>query len=95
MGKFKWHASAVKNIYHKPRHYNHIKQLYRFILRYPGMFKKTGVSIFDHDKLIIQLSFEEVQQRLSLGLTEVEERKYIRKRGREENEQTGVIRECQ
>ena len=50
------------------------------------MFKKTGVSIFDHDKLIIQLSFEEVQQRLSLGLTEVEERKYIRKRGREEND---------
>lgn len=86
MAKYKWSASAVSAKYHKPRHFKHIKFLYRFILRHPEYFEKSKVCIFDHDDLIIELSFNEVYERLALNWTEVEERKYIRKRGREEND---------
>lgn len=77
MGQHQWSVSTGKSKYVKPRHYNHLTQLYKFILRKPDYFKDKKLSIFNHDRFIIDLTYDEVFQRTQIGWTEGPERKHI------------------
>lgn len=51
--------------------------MYRFILRNPAMFKDKTLTIYDHAKAVINMTFNEIKYRASLNLCETVERRYV------------------
>ena len=81
MSRYSWHVSTDRNMYGSPRHYKHLTYLYKFILRKPHYFKREKLSIFNNDRLIIEMTYEDVENRVRIGLTEGPERSFIQKLG--------------
>lgn len=51
--------------------------MYKFILRNPAMFKDKTLTIYDHEKPVTNMTFNEIRYRASLNLCETVERKYV------------------
>lgn len=81
MSRYSWHVSTDGNVHSNPRHYKHLTYLYKFILRKPHYFKRKKLSIFNNDRLIIEMTYEDVQNRVRIGLTEGPERSFIQELG--------------
>lgn len=77
MGKYSWHVSTREIPFEMPRHYNHLTQLYKFIIRNPKYFEGKALRIFNHNRMIIKMDFSEVWQRVKIDWTEGPERKHI------------------
>lgn len=83
MGKYHWHVTRVGEDPLIVRHYNWITKMYRFILRNPAMFAGKELTIYDHNRPVINLHFDEIKRRFDLQNKEGIERKEILKISRE------------
>ncbi|WP_034693081.1 hypothetical protein [Enterococcus pallens] len=77
MGKYRWHVSRVNEEPEVVRHYNWITKLYLFVLRNPTMFANKELTIYDHDRPVINMHFDQIKRRYDLKNKETIERKQI------------------
>lgn len=77
MAKNEWHVTRVNENPPEIRRYKHITKMYKFILRNPRMFRGRTLTIYNHRKPVTNMTFDEIQHRVSLSQLETIERKYV------------------
>ncbi|MEI5995433.1 hypothetical protein A5880_003024 [Enterococcus sp. 4G2_DIV0659] len=63
MSKVEWHVTRKGSQPTVIRHYKHIINMYNFILRNPAMFSGRQLTIFNHGKPMIDITFDDVKKR--------------------------------
>lgn len=77
MSKYIWYVAIKDKSPGRIRHYNHVSNLYTFILRKPQYFKNKTLTIYSNDQPVIDIDWSTVLKRQKLGLAEKKECKYL------------------
>lgn len=78
MSKYNWHISRKGEKPKVVRHYKWITMMFRFVLRNPAMFRGKEMTIYNHGKKVVDISWEQIINLNSQGLKEGETRKIIK-----------------
>lgn len=73
--RYFWHVTITGTKSKNVRHYKHITQLYKFIIRKGWMFKDQKLTLWLNNKPLVDIDYEVIQSRRYLGLKEGKERK--------------------
>lgn len=86
MGIHHWHIARKGESPKVVRHYNHVSKMFLFVLRNPAMFKNKMLTIYNRDKPVTDVSWNEIQEMIQAGYKERDVRtELIRKVHEEEN----------
>jgi len=81
MSKHNWHVARENEKPKVVRDYRWITKMFEFVLRNPAMFRNRNLVIYDWNKEVVCMTFEDIKEISNKGLKEGETRKIIKQMG--------------
>lgn len=70
MGKYEWHIARKGETPKKVRHFKHLTFMYKFVARNPAMFKNQTLTVYDHGKEMVDITWENIKEIVASDLSE-------------------------